>query len=793
MSCSPCQELYLGHIYVLPHGAGRESAAGIRSHHADIASLCRAALSGCRICIDLWRYFFKEKTPEEYVDQPYFEGQRSMQLYLHSGTSYRFLEPGPGLVGEAPKPDSLILEFILNSPMIKGVETKKFVFEKVDDYKKLLKYDEKIQLSQTNSGYMNMLNITPKALEAKRWDRVRTWIHICSSSHSICRLRHCSPRPRFFPTRVIHIPFGPVEQNPRYHLIDSRTQSPTSLGLQYITLSHRWGTPKDPIYRTTAQNIVQRLNEGIYRNELPQTFTDAIDTTLRLRIPFLWIDSLCIIQGDSDDWKVECSKMADVYMNSFLNISATSATSSQEGLSSSYEIHPRLVKTSWDNGRDGKYRLIDPDFWRERVTDAQVNTRGWVLQERVLAPRVLHFGFDQLLWECSELSASEEFPEGMPTEYVGDYVRGQLDFKQTTNLFLPLSQMATSGHPADGKYRKFHDIWQRLGTMYGRCELTNPDTDKFMAISGLARVIQRELDDQYITGLWRKNLLGDLLWRIHKTQRKIQGTVPDGFYERRWDYSKRSTTFRAPSWSWASVDGLVQMGSYVNLSGIPEIIEEGDSAFIKTTRPMASILEVSSSLVSPEDLFGQVDGGRLVLWGQMHKLGTSNQFYEPVMTFRGTREMAFDHIDEPISWDLYEQAYFLPLIKTEKRFMKLTQSLVAVNKEAKELQSSMRATEVYTQTMKEDSESISFPEFQPGREDLYDMVAGIELVPTPDRKAWRRIGYMEPQIQRFRALGGCMSLEELTLENQITKLDYVCDPDSAATQGNIVTGIFEIV
>jgi hypothetical protein len=223
------------------------------------------------------------------------------------------------------------------------------------------------------------------------------------------------------------------------------------------------------------------------------------------------------------------------------------------------------VQTGWANGRAGENRVIDHDFWRERVTDAEINTRGWVLQERVLAPRVLHFGFDQVLWECCELSAAEEFPEGMSSAYTGDCVDGQLDFKQGTNLFLPPSQLGLHA-TADSKYYKFHDIWRRLGGTYGRCDLTEPNKDKLMAIPGLARVIQRELDDQDLAGLWKKNLLGELLWQVHKTQWRIQGTVPDGLlYEKRSDFSKRSKRYRAPSWSWASVDGLVQLGSYLDL------------------------------------------------------------------------------------------------------------------------------------------------------------------------------------------------------------------------------------
>ncbi|PMD33633.1 HET-domain-containing protein [Hyaloscypha variabilis F] len=773
MSCTPCSRLYFGTIQF----------SETKTHHPGIASLCRSALSGCRICTDLWRHFFKEKTPEEYAEDPFFVGQRTVQVYAHSGTRYSFCEARPGLA-----PGSLELEFSLSSPMIKGVERKRFVFERLEWGERRFAYEGNVSLTQTNSGYMNMLEITPKELEAVRWRRVHSWIDRCNSSHTICKLR-CSTS-GFFPSRVLYVPFSPMAAEARYHLIDTRIHSPSSLGSRYVTLSHCWGEPKDPPYRTTANNIAERLRTGIAADELPPTFKDAIDTARKLRIPFLWIDSLCIIQEDEDDWAIECTKMADVYVKSFLNISATSASSSQDGLSSSYELHPRIVQTGWANGRAGEYRLIDPDFWRERVTDAEINTRGWVLQERVLAPRVLHFGFDQVLWECCELSAAEEFPEGMSSTYTGDYVGGQLDFKQATNLFLAHGQL-TLYDVVDSTYRKFHDIWRRLGGMYGRCDLTVPDKDKLMAISGLARVIQRELDDQYLAGLWKKNLVGELLWQVHKTQRRIQGTVPDGLYEKRWDFSKRSKRYRAPSWSWASVDGLVQLGSYLDLSGKPESIEEGDSAFTIATSAMASILDVSTSLINPEDQYGQVNGGKLLIRGQMHRLGLVREksYMQPTMTFQATGQMAFDEIDEPISWDLYDQAYFLPLVLTEKRFTKLPQSLIDLNKEMREVQLSIRKNEEeagveYTR---------SFTDWESDREDQYDTVAGIEICPTPDRKAWRRIGHMSIQLERFRSLKGCMQLEELNSKNEIPKKDNMCRPDAAAMQGNIVTGIFRIV
>lgn len=64
------------------------------------------------------------------------------------------------------------------------------------------------------------------------------------------------------------------------------------------------------------------------------TLDAAVRFALRLddSVHYIWIDSLCIIQGDPDDWLKESALMQKVYRNSFLNISATAAENSGDGL-----------------------------------------------------------------------------------------------------------------------------------------------------------------------------------------------------------------------------------------------------------------------------------------------------------------------------------------------------------------------------------------------------------------------------------------------------------------------------
>jgi len=84
-----------------------------------------------------------------------------------------------------------------------------------------------------------------------------------------------------------------------------------------------------------------------------------------------------------------------------------------------------------------------------------------------------------------------------------------------------------------------YDLWSNIVLEYTRCNLTM-ESDKLVAISGVAQMIRRLLKDEYLAGLWRKWLPYHLLW-----------------YKENPNDTGRSAVYRAPTWSWASVDGEV--------------------------------------------------------------------------------------------------------------------------------------------------------------------------------------------------------------------------------------------
>jgi hypothetical protein len=198
------------------------------------------------------------------------------------------------------------------------------------------------------------------------------------------------------PTRVIDVGDGHTA-----HLV---LTSKMVQGTHYVALSHCWGQlPKKQRDKwcTTTSNEKERRTQGFPIANLAQTFRDAITITRELGQRYLWIDSLCIIQGEGGDWAIEATKMEAVFKNAYCTIAATSAEDSTKGfLNRSEEKYSQYVMVP--ESSDGKVYIctsIDDDFDGD-VMKGVLNTRAWVLQERALSRRTIHFTKRQTYWEC---------------------------------------------------------------------------------------------------------------------------------------------------------------------------------------------------------------------------------------------------------------------------------------------------------------------------------------------------------------------------------------------------------
>jgi hypothetical protein len=143
---------------------------------------------------------------------------------------------------------------------------------------------------------------------------------------------------------------------------------------------------------------------GVDVGHSPKTYQDAIQTVRALGMRYLWIDALCIVQDDPEEWKIEANKMGDIYRNAKFTIAATSSIDTKDGFLSTRK-HRYGPKISYDGpGTSQQSDCFYPDttpldMW-SNVENTTWNSRGWTMQERVLSSNVIHFTQNPLVLEC---------------------------------------------------------------------------------------------------------------------------------------------------------------------------------------------------------------------------------------------------------------------------------------------------------------------------------------------------------------------------------------------------------
>jgi hypothetical protein len=128
--------------------------------------------------------------------------------------------------------------------------------------------------------------------------RIQKWLAECVNTHECCGYNEGA----LLPTRVIDV--GSANVQPRLHISRPNERS------AFCALSHCWGpnNPLVPRLVTTRDNIEQHCIQIPFKS-LPKTFREAVEVVRALGIRYLWIDCLCIIQGDAADWAYEASLM----------------------------------------------------------------------------------------------------------------------------------------------------------------------------------------------------------------------------------------------------------------------------------------------------------------------------------------------------------------------------------------------------------------------------------------------------------------------------------------------------
>ncbi|KAF2116882.1 heterokaryon incompatibility protein-domain-containing protein, partial [Lophiotrema nucula] len=315
-------------------------------------------------------------------------------------------------------------------------------------------------------------------------DQVKAWIDRCERTHQQCKTQE----PSSLPIRVINVGSADGSVGPCLYI--SKGESG-----KYAALSHCWGLNGPKL--TTRRETLDRRKCGIDWSDIPKSFQDAIIVTRYLGLKYLWIDSLCILQGDAEDWAQESGKMASIYGSAYVVISATSAKGSETGFLSSrpddcaiklklgtdgatYSVfaRPAILHTPFLGAGFQERRFTHPDY--------PLLERAWCFQERLLATRVLHFTRGETVFECKAQSYCE-----------CGYLAGnnRFTYKSEDHNF----RTGQRDYPLE-------DLWQDLVRIYTAHSLTY-QTDVLSAFSGIAKSMEPLRMGDYLAGLWSTQLL----------------------------------------------------------------------------------------------------------------------------------------------------------------------------------------------------------------------------------------------------------------------------------------------
>ncbi|CAK7231198.1 hypothetical protein SCUCBS95973_007830 [Sporothrix curviconia] len=223
--------------------------------------------------------------------------------------------------------------------------------------------------------------------------------------------------------------------------------------LKYAALSYCWGDRHSRLI-TEDKNVGWMTTAGAPLTRLSQTIQDAVEVVRSLGMAYLWVDALCIVQGQPDeaDWKAESGKMGFIYANAYLTIATTSAASASQGfLRSSHRSGIPVNFMARKAGPcDGKiyfreHTQIGGSFY-EDVVRSPLLKRAWVKQERVLSRRTVDFSSRQIYWTCRRNRYSED---------------GQEDGEGAANEAALLQSLGISGMSRNMREEMMHGLFFR--------------------------------------------------------------------------------------------------------------------------------------------------------------------------------------------------------------------------------------------------------------------------------------------------------------------------------------------
>ncbi|KAF2674040.1 HET-domain-containing protein [Microthyrium microscopicum] len=365
--------------------------------------------------------------------------------------------------------------------------------------------------------------IPPHAGSQECFDFIKDKVGTCVKTHT-CTKDGVLP---MLPDRVLWVE---ANNSSRIQLLE-----PQSIRAPFMAVSYCWGPPEPNAFLTDAKTL-EAKKAGIRFNDLPPLFQDIVSTARVLGIEYVWIDRLCIIQGDENDFGKTAPKMGDIYGNATLTIATASAVTENDRIlvprGEKWFAYDLKVNVNGLGALTLRFRRRAYSLGKESSGGeyGKISSRAWIWQERLLATRTVFFTDGALKFECRCHSFWEGFDRGL----VGHSWSSQLDSMT-------------------------HIKWTGLVEEYMGRDITRP-SDRLPAMDAVMKRIERATGWTPFWGLWANALVESLSWQSKESSQssKHECRMNPGHY--------------APTWSWASVDGPI---SYVSARPF-SVMEEND-------------------------------------------------------------------------------------------------------------------------------------------------------------------------------------------------------------------------
>jgi hypothetical protein len=422
----------------------------------------------------------------------------------------------------------------------------KTIVSDISMLKPLMRYTEK----PINTGENPDRRILNEAFEPEACAAViKHWIHQCHYWHT-----QCDP---MIPMKPISRRLVQVCDDKTVRLVDTST---ISGDYKYMTLSYCWGQSKSLC--TTTSNI-QKFMERIEFEDLPRGIQDSVRLAKALEIEYIWMDRFCIVQDDNEDWVTESAKMAYIYLHSSLTLSLVSAKDPNQGflnkrrrldvvtlenlrtrsvtqpLGSSpvISIHSSEDQLSQSLGEILVREILPHDILGMNYTEASredlpLLDRAWCFQERLLSTRTVHFTAQEMIWECFRSTTCEcqKLPFHIKSHQMDVYLKSNLKLAFATIGMLAMIPLST---PTSLKM-----LWHLVVEIYSDKRITF-EKDRLVALSALAQSLDDRKLGKYMAGIWENDIPQGLTWRSKGSK------------------NRRAKEYKAPSWSWATLEGPV--------------------------------------------------------------------------------------------------------------------------------------------------------------------------------------------------------------------------------------------